>query len=82
LFQLQKDFEQDKQQAVSRAINNIQRETDRLRKKTEEEIRAKYMEEMKKLAQKHKEQISTTKKKQWVGMVQVGGYSWVGKLQK
>ncbi|XP_064647309.1 zinc finger MYND domain-containing protein 11-like [Lineus longissimus] len=62
---LQKDFEQDKQQAVSRAITNIQRETDRQRKKTEEEVRAKYMEEMKKLAQKHKEQTSVTKKKQW-----------------
>ncbi|XP_023931028.1 zinc finger MYND domain-containing protein 11 [Lingula anatina] len=62
---MQKEFEEDKQQAVSRAVANNQREIERVRKQTEEKCREQYMEEMKKLAQKHKEAISAVKKKQW-----------------
>ena len=65
-FKLQREFEVDKQQAVQRAMGNQQKELDRIRQKTEEACRTQYMEEMKKLAQKHKTEISATKKKQWV----------------
>ena len=65
-FQLKKDFEEDKQQAVSRALMNTQREIDRAKRQAEEKSKEMYMEEMKKLAQKHKQDISATKKKQWV----------------
>ena len=67
--QLQKDFEEDKQQAVSRVMGTLQREVDRVRRQTEERCKQEYMEEMKKLAQKHKAEISSTKKKQWVSTV-------------
>ncbi|XP_021340240.1 zinc finger MYND domain-containing protein 11-like isoform X1 [Mizuhopecten yessoensis] len=62
---LQKDFNEDKQLAVSRAVTNMQREVDRMKRQTEERCKQEYMEEMKKLAQKHKEATSMTKKKQW-----------------
>ncbi|XP_067649263.1 zinc finger MYND domain-containing protein 11-like isoform X1 [Haliotis asinina] len=62
---LKKDFEEDKQQAVSRALTNTQREIDRAKRQAEEKCKEQYMEEMKKLAQKHKQDISQTKKKQW-----------------
>ncbi|CAH1788122.1 unnamed protein product [Owenia fusiformis] len=62
---LKKDFEQDKQQAVSRAVSKNQREIEIAKRQTEERCKIEYMEEMKKLAQKHKEAISATKKKQW-----------------
>ncbi|XP_029641211.1 zinc finger MYND domain-containing protein 11-like isoform X2 [Octopus sinensis] len=62
---LQKEFEIDKQQAVARAVTNMQREIDRVRRQTTEKIKEQYMEEMKKLSKKHKEYISYVKKKQW-----------------
>ncbi|KAL4222170.1 zinc finger protein [Mactra antiquata] len=62
---LHKDFEEDKQQAVSRAMGKLQTELDRVRRQTEDKCKEQYKDEMKKLAQKHKEAISTTKKKQW-----------------
>lgn len=62
---LQKDFEEDKQQAVSRAMANMNREIERTKQTTEEKCKKEYMEEMKKLAAKHKDAISATKKKQW-----------------
>ena len=64
--QLRADFEEDKQQAVSRAMGKLQSELDRVRQKTEERCKEQYKDEMKKLAQKHKDTISQTKKKQWV----------------
>ncbi|XP_048754240.1 zinc finger MYND domain-containing protein 11-like isoform X1 [Ostrea edulis] len=62
---LQKDFEEDKQQAVSRAMANMNREIERTKQSTEEKCKKEYMEEMKKLAAKHKDAISATKRKQW-----------------
>ncbi|ESP01788.1 hypothetical protein LOTGIDRAFT_225154 [Lottia gigantea] len=62
---LLKSFEEDKQQAVSRTMANTKTEIERIRKQTEEKCKEKFMEEMKKLATKHKEAISQTKKKQW-----------------
>lgn len=47
-------------------MTNIQREIEKARKTTEEKCKEQYMEEMKKLANKHKEAISATKKRQWV----------------
>ena len=69
--QLKKDFEEDKQAAVARAMTNVQREIEKARKAAEEKCKEQYMEEMKKLATKHKEAISLTKKKQWVRAVSV-----------
>lgn len=62
---LKKDFEEDKQAAVARAMTNVSREIEKARKAAEDKCKEQYMEEMKKLAQKHKEAISATKKKQW-----------------
>lgn len=62
---LKKDFEEDKQAAVARAMTNVSREIEKARKAAEEKFKEQYMEEMKKLATKHKEAISQTKKKQW-----------------
>ncbi|KAJ8314082.1 hypothetical protein KUTeg_008643 [Tegillarca granosa] len=64
-IKLKKDFEEDKHQAVTRAMAKVQKERELAEKQTEEKCKAEYMEEMKKLAAKHKEHISTTKKKQW-----------------
>ena len=47
-------------------MSNMQREVDRVRRQTEERVKEQYMEELKKLGQKHKTEISQTKKKQWV----------------
>ena len=47
---------------------NVQRETERVRRQTEERCREQYMEEMRKLSAKHKTDISAAKKKQWVGL--------------
>ena len=47
-------------------MSNVQREVDRIRRKTEEHCKQEYMEEMKQLETKHKAEISATKKKQWV----------------
>lgn len=74
LLQLQRDFNEDKKQAVARAVGNTSREVDRIRRQTEDKCKEQYMEEMKKLAQKHKEAISQTKKKQWVCIVFVDVY--------
>lgn len=63
--ELRKDFEEDQQQAVSRAVAASQRDLERVRRQTEEKVKEQYMEELKKLAQKHKSEISQTKKKQW-----------------
>lgn len=45
---------------------NMNREIERTKQTTEEKCKKEYMEEMKKLAAKHKDAISATKKKQWV----------------
>ena len=65
-LQLRKDFEDDKQRAVSRALAQAQRDVENSRKQTEERCKEELAEETKKLVQKHKTEISATKKKQWV----------------
>ena len=64
--QLEEDFGKDKQQAVERTIASMKLEVEKARKAGEESAREQYMEEMKKLAAKHKDAISQAKKKQWV----------------
>lgn len=44
----------------------MKQDVEKARKAGEEAAREQYMEEMKKLAQKHKEAISQAKKRQWV----------------
>ena len=44
------------------------RELEKTKRQTEEKCKAEILDEMKKLQQKHKEAISQTKKKQWVGI--------------
>ena len=66
MTQLEEDFGKDKQQAVERTIASMKLEVDKAKKASEDKAREQYMEEMKKLAAKHKEAISQTKKKQWV----------------
>ena len=68
-LQLRKDFEEDKQRAVSRAVANAQSDVDSARRQTEERCKNEFAEEMKKVVQKHKTETSATKKKQWVGAV-------------
>jgi len=62
---LHKEFESDKQAAVSRALATITREKDRARFETEEKWKETHMEEMKKLQGKHKIEVTAIKKKQW-----------------
>ncbi|KAK7011699.1 zinc finger MYND domain-containing protein 11-like isoform X1 [Biomphalaria glabrata] len=63
--QLEEDFGKDKQQAVERTIATMKLEVEKARKQGEDKAKEQYMEEMKKLAAKHKDTISQTKKKQW-----------------
>jgi len=64
--QLRCDFDEDRQKAVSRAVSNVQREVERIRHQTEGRCREEAEEGMKKLAAKHKLDVSLAKKKQWV----------------
>ena len=47
-------------------MSKLQAELEKVRRQTEDKCKEQYKDEMKKLAQKHKETISATKKKQWV----------------
>jgi len=66
LLQLRKDFEDDKQSAMSHALAQAQRDVENARRQTEERCKDDLADEVKKLVQKHKTEISATKKKQWV----------------
>jgi len=65
-LQLRKDFEDDKQNAVTHALTQAQRDVDSARRQTEDRCKEELAEELKKVVQKHKTEISATKKKQWV----------------
>jgi len=65
-LQLRKDFEDDKERAVSRALAQAQRDMENARRQTEERCKDELADEVKKAVQKHKAEISATKKKQWV----------------
>ena len=66
VLQLRVDFEGDKEQAIACAMTGADRDVDRARRMTEDQLKEAHAEEIKKLTQKHKAEISTTKKKQWV----------------
>lgn len=59
-------MEEEKRQAVSKAVANTQAEMERKCKQVKEKCKEELMEEMKKIVNQHKQLISQTKKKQWV----------------
>lgn len=59
-------MEEEKRQAVNKAVANMQGEMDRKCKQVKEKCKEEFVEEIKKLAAQHKQLISQTKKKQWV----------------
>ncbi|KAG8147553.1 hypothetical protein E2320_022677, partial [Naja naja] len=59
------EMEEEKRQAVNRAIANMQTECDRKTKQVKEKCKEEFLEEAKKLASQQKQLISQTKKKQW-----------------
>lgn len=65
-FQLRSEMEEEKRQAVNKAVANMQGEMDRKCKQVKEKCKEEFVEEIKKLAAQHKQLISQTKKKQWV----------------
>ena len=65
-LQLRADFELDKGKAVSRALANVQRETERARRQAGERSGDELRDEMARLAAKHRSDVSASKKKQWV----------------
>jgi hypothetical protein len=65
-FQLRKEFEEDEQVAVQRALSTNVRNVEAARLQAEKECREQFEEEMKRVVQKHAADISATKKKQWV----------------
>lgn len=61
-------MEEEKRQAVNKAVANMQGEMDRKCKQVKEKCKEEFVEEIKKLATQHKQLISQTKKKQWVSI--------------
>lgn len=61
-------MEEEKRQAVSKAVAGAQAEMDRKCKQVKEKCKEELVEEVKKLVAQHKQLISQTKKKQWVSM--------------
>lgn len=64
--QLRAEMEEEKRQAVSKAVAGAQAEMDRKCKQVKEKCKEELVEEVKKLVAQHKQLISQTKKKQWV----------------
>ncbi len=65
-LQLRAEMEEDKRQAVNKAVSNTQAEMERKCKQVKEKCKEELMEEMKKMVTQHKQLLSQTKKKQWV----------------
>lgn len=59
-------MEEEKRQAVSKAVAGAQAEMERKCKQVKEKCKEELVEEVKKLVAQHKQFISQTKKKQWV----------------
>lgn len=59
-------MEEEKRQAVSKAVAGVQAEMERKCKQVKEKCKEELVEEVKKLVSQHKQLISQTKKKQWV----------------
>lgn len=75
-FQLRTEMEEEKRQAVNKAIANMQTECERKTKQVKEKCKEEFLEEVKKLASQHKQLISQTKKKQWVSSTTSGLVPW------
>lgn len=58
-------MEEEKRQAVNKAVASLQGDMDRKGKQLKEKCKEEFVEEIKKLAAQHKQLISQTKKKQW-----------------
>ena len=65
-FQLRSEMEEEKRQAVNKAVASLQGDMDRKGKQLKVKCKEEFVEEIKKLAAQHKQLISQTKKKQWV----------------
>lgn len=65
-LQLRSEIEEEKRQAVSKAVSGAQAEMERKCKMVKEKCKEELVEEVKKMVAQHKQLISTTKKKQWV----------------
>lgn len=65
-LQLRGEMEEEKRQAVNKAVSSTQAEMERKCKQVKEKCKEELMEEMKKMVSQHKQLISQTKKKQWV----------------
>jgi hypothetical protein len=61
-------MEEEKRQAVNKAVASMQGEVDRKCKQVKEKCKEEVVDEIKKLAAQHKQLISQTKKKQWVNI--------------
>lgn len=66
-------MEEEKRQAVSKAVAGAQAEMERKCKQVKEKCKEELVEEVKKLVAQHKQLISQTKKKQWVSSAPLGG---------
>lgn len=76
-------MEEEKRQAVNKAVANAQGEMDRKCKQVKEKCKEEFLEEIKKLAGQHKQLISQTKKKQWVSFKNVSQESkWKGIMHR
>lgn len=73
--QLRVEMEEEKRQAVSKAVAGAQAEMERKCKQVKEKCKEELVEEVKKLVAQHKQLISQTKKKQWVSSPPI---SWQG----
>lgn len=65
-------MEEEKRQAVSKAVAGAQSEMERKCKQVKEKCKEELVEEVKKLVAQHKQFISQTKKKQWVSHTSAG----------
>lgn len=70
-FQLRAEMEEEKRQAVTKAVAGAQAEMERKCKQVKEKCKEELVEEVKKLVAQNKQLISQTKKKQWVSSGQM-----------
>uniref|UniRef100_T1JNA1 Zinc finger MYND domain-containing protein 11 n=1 Tax=Strigamia maritima TaxID=126957 RepID=T1JNA1_STRMM len=59
------EFEEQKQTAVAAALNTVQKEVEKARRHAEERLQKDHKAEMQLQVERHRQQLSETKKKQW-----------------
>ncbi|XP_022252733.1 zinc finger MYND domain-containing protein 11-like isoform X2 [Limulus polyphemus] len=62
---LRTDFEEEKQTAIKVAFEKLQKEVEKARQKAEEQLRFQHEEEIQQLIERHQQEVSEIKKKQW-----------------